>query len=75
MEEIISDKKSPARGFSWVTASGRYSSDTPAEGFSRSVIIETGGHVYNGVSYALVQVAISHSQLADVVLTTWLTDY
>ena len=75
MEEIVGDKKNPSKGFDWVTTPGRYPSDVPATGFSRSVIITTG-NVQNGVSYALVQVKVAHSEIsAGIKLETWLTDY
>ena len=75
MEEIVGDKKNPSRGFDWVTTPGRYPGDVPATGFSRSVIITTG-NVQNGVSYALVQVKVAHSEIsAGIKLETWLTDY
>ena len=74
IEEIIGDKKNPSKGFDWVTTTGRYSSDVPAVGFSRSVIITTG-NVQNGVSYAYVQVKMTHSEISDIKLETWLTDY
>ena len=74
MEEIIGDKKNPSKGVDWVTTTGRYSSDVPAAGFSRSIIITTG-NVQNGVSYAYVQVKVTHSEISDIKLETWLTDY
>ena len=74
IEEIIGDKRNPSKGFDWVTTTGRYSSDVPAVGFSRSIII-TSGNVQNGVSYAYVQVKITHSEISDIKLETWLTDY
>lgn len=74
IEGIIGDKKNPSKGFDWVTTTGRYSSDVPAVGFSRSVII-TSGNVQNGVSYAYVQVKVTHSEISDIKLETWLTDY
>jgi len=74
IEEIIGDKKNPSKGFDWVTTTGRYSSDVPAVGFSRSVLI-TSGNVQNGVSYAYVQVKVIHSEISDIKLETWLTDY
>ena len=74
IEEIIGDKKNPSKGFDWVTTTGRYSSNVPAAGFSRSVLI-TSGNVQNGVSYAYVQVKVTHSEISDIKLETWLTDY
>ncbi|MFQ5823954.1 MAG: hypothetical protein ACE5JB_07860 [bacterium] len=75
MDEIIGDKKNPTRGYTWVTTPGHYPSDIPSSGFTRSVIIETSGKVHNGIPYALVQVIISHNDLPDFRLTTWLTEY
>ena len=74
IEEIIGDKRNSTRGFSWVTTPGRYPSDVPAAGFSRSVII-TDGNVQNGVSYAYVQVKVTNSGIPDIKLETWLTDF
>ena len=76
MEEIIADKKaeSASRGYDWVVTPGRYGNDNPAEGFTRSVSI-TDGLDYNGIPYAKVEVTVSHENMVDVVLTTWLTDY
>ena len=74
IEKILGDKRNPSKGFDWVTSQGRYSSDVPAVGFSRSVII-TSGNVQNGVSYAYVQVKVTHSEISDIKIETWLTDY
>ncbi len=75
VEEIISDKKSPARGYAWVAVPNRYSGDTPESGYTRSVTVQGAGNVHNGVSYAFVEVKVTHNQISDVKLTTWLTDY
>ncbi len=75
MEEIIADKKNPNRGYDWIITPGNYENDTPAQGFTRSVSIETSNKVYNGVPYALVEVSVAHEDLPVVKLTTWLTDY
>ena len=75
MEGIIADKRNPLRGFSWVIAPGRYSMDTPEEGFSRNVVIATVGKIHNGISFAEVEVKISHADIPDFELKTWLIDY
>ena len=74
IEKIIGDKRNPSKGFDWVTTPSRYSSDVPNVGFSRSVII-TSGNVQNGVTYAYVEVKVTHSEISDIKLETWLTDY
>ena len=74
IEEIIGDRRNSSKGFDWVTTPGRYSSEVPAVGFLRSVII-TSGNVQNGISYAYVQVKVTHSEISDIKLETWLTDY
>ena len=74
MEQIIADKKSLAKGYNWVIAPGRYQPDSPASGFSRSVTI-TSGNLHNGVIYAFVEVVVSHNDIPEVKLTTWLTEY
>ncbi len=75
MEEILADKKSATRGFGYITIPGTYPSDSPAEGFTRTVSVQTSGMSYNGIPYADVQVTVSHSQISNVTLRTWLTDY
>lgn len=75
MDEIIADKRSPNRGYNWVVTPNQYSSDIPASGFTRSVLIDTSAKVYNGISYALVQVSVNHNDMPEIVLTTWLTEY
>ncbi len=75
MDEIIADKKSPARGYNWVVTPGQYASDVPANGFTRVVIIDTTAKVHNGVRYALIRVRINHNDMAELELRTWLTDY
>lgn len=75
IDEIIADKRSPVRGYNWVVASGRYPSDFPSNGFTRSVFIDTTAMVYNGISYALVQVRVNHNDIPEIEITTWLTEY
>lgn len=75
MEEIIADKRNPAKGYDWVVTPGNYPNDVPASGYTRSVIIQTSGKIQNGVPYAFVQVTVSHNEIPDLRLTTWLTDY
>lgn len=75
IEEIIADKKSAARGFAYVTTTGRYPTDSPANGFTRSVVVQTSGMIYNGVPYAHVEVTVSHPEISNITLSTWLTEY
>ncbi len=75
MDEIIADKKSPARGYNWVVTPGQYASEVPATGFTRVVIIDTTAKVHNGVRYALVRVRINHNDMSELELRTWLIDY
>jgi len=77
MEEIIADKKADdgGRGYDWVVTPGRYPSDEPATGYTRSVHIDTTNKKYDNVRYALVEVTVTHADMPDVVLTTWLTKY
>ncbi len=75
LDEIIADKKSPARGYNWVITAGRYLDDVPANGFTRTVFIDTTGIVHNGIPYALIQVSVHHNEIPELELTTWLTEY
>ncbi|MFQ5603782.1 MAG: prepilin-type N-terminal cleavage/methylation domain-containing protein [bacterium] len=75
MDEIIADKQNPLRGFNWVVTPGTYQSDIPSNDYTRSVVIDTTGKIQNGVRYALVQVSVSNSEISDITLTTWLTEY
>lgn len=75
MEQIIADKRNPARGYDWVTAPGTYLSDVPSAGYARSVTITTAGNMYNGVAYAFLQVTLTHNNISDIKITTWLTNY
>jgi len=75
MEEIITDKMSISRGYTWVTTSGRYPAESLSSGFSRTVSIDTTGKSFSGVSYALVTVSVNHSLIPAVQVTNWLTRY
>jgi prepilin-type N-terminal cleavage/methylation domain-containing protein len=75
METILADKRSSStRGYEYIVVSGRYQIDNPVTGFARSVSIDTSS-VYSGVRYAKIMVTIAHSNIEDVVLTTWVTDH
>ena len=74
LEQILNDKKI-AGGYQTVITPGRYPADQPAEGFQRTVTIDTTGMVYNGVRYARVVVTVSHQGIPDVQLETWITNY
>lgn len=74
MEQIKADKANASRGYGYVTTDGRYSSDTPRVGFTRSVSVTTGAS-HNGVTYALVVVTVAHEDMEPVQLKTWLVDY
>jgi Tfp pilus assembly protein PilV len=75
IEEIIADKKSDSRGYGYVVTPGRYLSDSPASGFTRTVAVQTTGMTYNGVPYAHVEVTVSHDDIPNITLSTWLTEY
>ena len=75
MDEIIADKKSPARGYNWVVTPGQYPSEVLEHGFTRSVAIDTTGKIFNGMAYALVHVRVNHPDIPEFEITTWLTDY
>jgi type II secretory pathway pseudopilin PulG len=74
IEQIKADKANASRGYDYVTTNGQYGSDTPAAGFSRSVLVTTGSS-HNGVAYALVAVTVSHEGMQPITLKTWLVDY
>ena len=73
LEQILSDKR--VNSYSFVTANDRYQDDSPATGFSRSVSIIDASKIINGIPYAEVVVTVSHINITDVVLTTWMTNY
>ena len=75
MEEIIADKKSSTRGFDYVTTEGRYPSDSPASGFTRTVVVQSAGLIHNGIPYGQVDVTVSHSKIPNITLSAWLTEY
>ncbi len=77
MEEILGDKRAVDDGYGWsyILQSGQYPNDTPESGYTRSVSIDTTGNSFGGVTYALIQVIVSHANINNVVLTTWATDY
>ena len=75
MDEIIADKKSPARGYNWVVTPGQYASESLDNGFTRSVAIDTTGYIHNGISYARVHVRVDHADLPEYEITTWLVEH
>ena len=77
MEEILADKRaiSAGKGFGYVLQPGRYVSDSPESGFARSVSIDTLGNVFDSVRFARIRVTVSHSQIANVVLGSWVTNH
>ena len=77
MDEILGDKRAVDDGYGWsyILQSGQYPNDTPESGYTRSVSIDTTGNSFGGVTYALIQVIVSHANINNVVLTSWATDY
>jgi Tfp pilus assembly protein PilV len=75
MEEIITDKMSPARGYSWVVTSGRYPSESITGGYIRTTTIDTAGKYFSGISYAEAVVTVSHNLMPNVQFKCWLTRY
>lgn len=74
LEQIATDKMSPTRGYTYVTTSGRYPSESLTSGFTRTVTITTG-LTFNGVSYASVEIHVAHPDIPTVSMTTWITRY
>jgi hypothetical protein len=75
MEEIVTDKISPSRGYSWITTSGCYPVEALSGGFTRTTLIDTAGKYFSGVSYAEVAVTVSHNLMPNVQIKCWLTRY
>jgi type II secretory pathway pseudopilin PulG len=73
LEEILSDKKN--HSYSFIITQDRYPADVPETGFSRSVSISDANKIVNGIPYAEVIVTVSHNNISDVILTTWVTNY
>lgn len=76
MEEIAADKNSPARGFSYLTAS-HYPEESPVTafpGYSRSVAFAPDS-VFDGVTFRTVSVTVTCGTSPPVTLTTWFTSY
>ncbi len=75
MEQMIADYAAvnAGRGYDWVITnwSGASTPDPPA-GFSGTVSISAEATL-NDVTYVVVTVTVSNSEISDVVLTTWLT--
>lgn len=77
MEEVLGDKRAVDDGYGWsyILVTNQYPNDTPETGFTRSVSIDTTGNSSGGVTYALIQVTVSHADINNVVLTSWATNY
>jgi type II secretory pathway pseudopilin PulG len=75
IEQILADRLSPTRGYNWVTAPGRYPSESLGDGFTRTTTITTAGKVLNGVAYAEVVITVSHALITPVQIETWITRY
>ncbi|MBL7995245.1 hypothetical protein JNM05_07715 [bacterium] len=75
MEEVLTDKISPSRGYSWVIASGRYPSESLSGGFVRTTVIDTAGKYFSGVSYAEVIITVTHAGMPNVQIKNWLTRF
>lgn len=75
MEEIRADKDNSDRGYSWITSQDNYDDEELDGGFTRSVEVQTAGLSHNGIPYAYLKVTVSHADMPDVGISTWLTDY
>ncbi len=77
MDEILGDKRAVSAGYGWdyINQSGQYPNDAPESGYTRSVSIDATGNSYGGVTYAEIQVTVSHANISNVVLTAWATNY
>lgn len=75
LETVYADKINPSCGFSWIVTNGRYPSETPAYGFTRTTTVDTAGKIFSGIRYAAVTVSIHHSRIGQVQLTCWMTPY
>ncbi|MBX7151302.1 hypothetical protein K1X84_06645 [bacterium] len=75
MEEVLTDKLSPSRGYSWMTTPNRYVSENISGGYTRTVAVATTGKSFNGVAYAEITVTVSHSLITPIQLVSWATMY
>lgn len=75
LEDIMADKLSPSRGYSWVTTAGRYGTETITGGYTRTVDVVASGRSFMGVPYAEVTVRVTHDLTSPVQLVVWLTQY
>jgi prepilin-type N-terminal cleavage/methylation domain-containing protein len=73
IEQILADKRS--NSYSYIVAQGRYQNDTPETGFTRTIGIDDTNKIINGIPYAEIIVTVSHSNINNVVLTSWVTNY
>ena len=71
LEEIVADYRAidAGRGYDYVLANWAGVSDTPANGFTRSVSI-SGEATLNGVTYVTVTVAVANSNIKTLSLPT-----
>ncbi len=77
LEQILADKRalSSGKGYDYILQVNRYPDDNPESVYTRTVTIDTVGHVYESIRYAEVMVSVSHPQIITVVLGSWVTDY
>ena len=73
LEEILADKRS--NSYSYIVAENRYQNDTPGTGFTRTISIDENNKIINGIPYAEIIITVSHSNINNVVLTSWVTNY
>jgi Tfp pilus assembly protein PilV len=76
MEELTADKNSPARGFGYLVA-GNYPAETPVTaftGYNRSVSFAPDS-TYDGVTFRTVTVTVTCTNIPNVTMTTWFTNY
>jgi type II secretory pathway pseudopilin PulG len=76
LEEVIADYKNmDTRGYDWICAPERYSSDTPESGIYRYVSIDSTGKRIYGERCAEVIVGCDISGFdRDLMLKTWLVE-
>lgn len=77
IEEIIGDKRAASDGYGWdyILQPGQYPNDSPEEGYTRSISIDTTGNSFQGVTYAEILVTVSHAAVNNIVISTRATNY
>ncbi len=77
LEQILADKRASksGKGYDYILQANRYPDDNPETVYTRTVTIDTAGHVYESIRYAEVKVSVSHPQITTVVIGSWVTDY